>query len=55
MRKPSRVNPQFLAQQKDKRVLTEDTPSSQNSIPDLRNRLNNLEELLGVKSYTVTP
>ena len=49
----SRINPDFVESQKAKREVQEDTPSSQNSVPQLRERVNQLEEILGIKSYAL--
>ena len=51
MRKQSRVDPDFLQNQKDKRTATEDNPGGENAVPQLRVRVENLEHLLSVKSY----
>jgi len=51
MRKPTRINPTFLENQKTKRDETESGSNNENSVPALRDRVNRLEELLTVKSY----
>ena len=52
MRKPTRVDPAFMQSQADKRVaLDTSDPNAQNSVPELRDRVTVLEELLAVRQY----
>ena len=54
MRKDSRVNQQFVADQKARRTgLESSDPASQKSVPELRDRVTVLERLLGVRSEDV--
>ena len=53
MRLKSRVSPEFLQSQKEKRTATQTNPGNENSVPAIRDRVANLEHLLAVKSYTV--
>ena len=52
MRELSRINPEFLNNQVIKRKSTEDNPGNENSVPQLKLRVENLENLLAVKSYS---
>jgi len=51
MRKPSAVNPVFIKDQKTRRnTLEVSDPHNQNSVPDLRNRLTIVEQIVGIRS-----
>jgi len=53
MRKQSRVDAQFLEEQKVRREAVSTTPGdSQNSIPALRDRVTLLEEILSTREVT---
>jgi len=50
-RKQSRIVPTFVADQKVRRTgLESSDPSSQNSVPDLRDRVTVVERLLSIRS-----
>ena len=48
-REASRVDPQFLQDQKIRRDATANSPGNENSIIALRERVDNLEKLLSVR------
>ena len=51
-RKTSRVNPQFLQNQTIKRTeLSDLPPGSGNSVPQLRERLTIVEEIIAIRNY----
>ena len=55
MRKQTRVNAQFIEQQKLKRKnLAESDSGSENSVPALRNRLTVVEEIIAIRSYALS-
>jgi len=52
-REQSRINPDFIESQTQKRNIQEQNLGNENSINSLKARVLNLEELLAVKSYSV--
>jgi len=53
MRKPSRINPQHLVDQKTKRKhLVDQGPDYGNNVPELRERVTVLEEIVGIRPHS---
>ena len=51
MRKPTAVNPVFIKDQKTRRTtLASSDPQHQNSVPALRDRLTEVERIVGIRS-----
>ena len=54
MRKQSRVNPPFIAEQKTKRETLSTAPSQAGGLPAVNDRIQIIEEILAIHSYSVT-
>jgi len=55
MRKPSRIKPEFLTTQKTKRTTLQSEPGQAGGLPEVNDRIQIIEEILAIHSYSVTP